>query len=123
MRILATLVCLSLLLPPPLSKAQCDAKPLVLYLLGGFKGNRVTVVVDGKLLYNEVSTTSESYGLAGSVQLEKVDHRQKVLLLVDGVVLHTTWLDPAQGCVYGYGFAKNGYCIDTSVFIKTPMFD
>ena len=123
MRLLATFVCFSLLLRPPLSRAQCGTKPLVLYLLGGFKGNRVKVVVDGKLLFNEVSTTNESDGLAGAVPLTRVDHRQKVLLLVDGVLLNTTWLDPAQGCVYGYGFAKSGYCIDTSVFVKAPMFD
>ena len=123
MRTLATLVFLLLLLRPPLARAQCGTKPLVLYLRGGFKGDRVKVVVDGKLLFNEIITTDESNGLAGNLSLKRVARRQKVALLVNGVLLNTTWLGPAQGCVYGYGFAKSGYFIDTAVFFKEPVFD
>jgi hypothetical protein len=123
MRTLAPLVFLLLLLQPPLARAQCSTKPLVLYLMGGFKGDRVKMLVDGKLLFNEVVTTDESYGLAGNLSLKRVAHKQKVSLLVNGVLLNTTWLDPAQGCIYGYGFAKSGYFIDTSKFFKEPIFD
>lgn len=123
MRTLATFVFLLLLLRLPLARAQCGNRPLVLYLMGGFKGERVKVVVDGKLLFNQVITTDESDGLAGDLSFKRVAHRQKVALLVNDILLNTTWLDPAQGCVYGYGFTKSGYFIDTAVFFKEPVFD
>jgi hypothetical protein len=123
MRTLAIPVFLLLLLQPPRAGGQCGAKSLVLYLMGGFKGDRVKVVVDGKLLFTEVITTDESDGLAGNLSLKRVTRRQKMSLLVNGVLLNTTWLDPAQGCVYGYGFTKSGYFIGTTVFFKEPVFD
>ena len=114
---------LPLLMSPLCATAQCGTKPVELYLLGGFRGDRVKVVVDGKLLFNEVITTNESDGVAEVVSLKRVASRQKVSLLVNGLLLNTTWLDPTQGCVYGYGFSKSGYFIDTQVFFKAPMFD
>jgi hypothetical protein len=123
MRSFWMLALLPLLLSPSRATEQCGTQPVELYLLGGFQRDRVKVVVDGKLLFNDVITTNESSGYANHLSLKRVASRQKVSLLVNGLLLNTTWLDPTQGCMHGYGFSKRGYFIDTQVFFKAPMFN
>ena len=110
------------LLAAPVARAQYGNTPVEIMLLGGFKGDRVKVLVDGKLLFNQIITTDESTGLADAFSLKRVAAKQKLSLLVNGVLLYSNWLDPAYPA-FGFGFSKNGYFIDTQVFFKAPMFD
>jgi len=100
---------------------QCGTEPTTIIFFNGFNKDRVKLVADGKTVFDEVITTDDVLSAAGMFNLNRARGPQKLSLVVNGVLLHTTWLDHKHACVVAFGYSKAGYFISTESFDKAPL--
>ena len=103
--------------------AQCIKEPLTVYLSGDFNKEHVELIVDGKTVFNQTINVNESIGVE-IFSLTRTICKQKISLKVNGVLLHTMWLDHKKAFMKGIQYSKTGITIGTEFFInKLPLLD
>ena len=103
--------------------AQCTKEPLTIFLSGDFNKERVELIVNGKVVFNQVTNVNESVGVE-IFDLNRTDCKQKISLKVNGLLLHTMWLDHKKAFMKGIQYSKSGITVGTTFFIdKLPLLD
>ena len=105
------------------SFAQCVKEPLAVYLSRDFDTKRVELIVDNKIVFNQVIKINDSIGVE-AFEITRTACEQKISLKVNGVLLHTMWLDHKRAFMKGIQYSKSGITVGTTFFIdKLPLLD